>query len=88
MVDVWTILNVHQINADKRLRDPRRSVLRKNCPITIRNMNTILKIADMVENMNARNGKLRDQTFTIDTSKSIINTLRGVVDMVDQVMIM
>ena len=81
LVDVWTICNVRSPYIDVRLRDPRRQVLRQNCDVTNSNLDKLLALADMVELMDARNGKCRVKSFTKDTAKALCNTLRGLVDM-------
>ena len=56
-VEVWKILNVKQPYTDRRLRDPRRAELRDDVG-TKERLNTLLKMAIMVERMDCKNGKL------------------------------
>ena len=55
-VEVWKILNVKQPYTDVKLRDPRRAVMRNDEDSNCR-LQTLLKMADMVERMDFRNGK-------------------------------
>ena len=79
--DVWTVCNVRSPHSSDRLRDVRRQVSRLNCSVTDDNLDKLLALANMVEKMNAANGKCRKKCFTKDTSKALIHTLRGLVDL-------
>ena len=76
--NLWKILNVKRLHDDQRLRDPTRAVVRDS---NDERLNLLLSIADMIQKMDCHNGHKRIKTFTKDTSKALIHTLRGIVDL-------
>ena len=77
-IEAWKIINVHKLGDDKRLRDPLRSVINSTDDLRLQQ---ILSLSQICEDMDCHNGKNRIKTLTVETSKAIVHTLKGLVEL-------
>ena len=76
--DAWNILNVHKLVDEKRLRDRLRSVIESPDDLYLTQLPSRSKIFEI---MDCHNGNKRIKMLTVETSKKIAHSLKGLVQL-------